>query len=587
MTQPYLSRSSTASTPRTSSMSTPAPWLRHYDVDVPASLKPYPERTLLDYLRETASEHGSRSAAIFKGRSLTYAALAQATDAFAAALVAFGVRPGDRVALALPNAPQFLIAEIGAWKAGAIVSPVNPLYTDREMEEALVTSGAETVVVLNRFYGKVKALQARTSIKRVITTNIKEYLPPILALAFTLLKERKEGDRISLQPGDHRLQDLLSRHAKATAPDVVVRPEDPALILMSGGTTGTPKGVVGSHHGVVITGLQLQAWLRSTLKEWKDAILLPLPLFHAYANCGVQAVAIVNHNPLVLVPNARDIGDVLTTIKRTKPAFICAVPTLLTAIMNHPRTRAGKVSFRSIKLCFCGAAALMAETKRRWEEMTGGVILEGYSLTEAQMAVVLNPARGEKKIGSVGMPLPDVTIRIVDDDGKQLPTREVGEIVMGAPQLMRGYWQREDETREMLRTGPSGEPLLYTGDLGYLDRDGYLFIVDRKKDLIKTSGFQVWPREVEEVIATHPAVAECGVAGLPDAEKGEIVKAWVVLSPGKTVSEEELRTFCREKMVAYKAPARWEFVPDLPKTMVGKVLRRALRQRDLVPVKPV
>jgi len=562
-------------------------WLSHYDADVKPSLQPYPSDTLIDYLGRLARQHGARPAVLFKGSRITYRQLEDESNALAAALVEQGLTPGDRVAVVLPNCPQFMIAEFGVWKAGGVVVALNPSYSERELEHALDSMRVNTVVTMTLFYDRVSRVRARTGVQRVIATSIKEYLPPILALAFTLLKERKEGDRISLQPGDHRLQDLLSRHAKATAPDLVVRPEDPALILMSGGTTGTPKGVVGSHHGVVITGLQLQAWLRSTLKEWKDAILLPLPLFHAYANCGVQAVAIVNHNPLVLVPNARDIGDVLTTIKRTKPAFICAVPTLLTAIMNHPRTRAGKVSFRSIKLCFCGAAALMAETKRRWEEMTGGVILEGYSLTEAQMAVVLNPARGEKKIGSVGMPLPDVTIRIVDDDGKQLPTREVGEIVMGAPQLMRGYWQREDETREMLRTGPSGEPLLYTGDLGYLDRDGYLFIVDRKKDLIKTSGFQVWPREVEEVIATHPAVAECGVAGLPDAEKGEIVKAWVVLSPGKTVSEEELRTFCREKMVAYKAPARWEFVPDLPKTMVGKVLRRALRQRDLVPVKPV
>ena len=311
--------------------------------------------------------------------------------------------------------------------------------------------------------------------------------------------------------------------------------------------------------------------------------MLPLPLFHTYGNTGVQGLAFINHNPIVLIPDPRDLGEVLNEIERTKPSFICAVPALLTGLMNHSRTRSGKVAFDSIKLCFCGAAPLMAETKRRWEDLTGGVVVEGYSLTEAQMAVIANPVRGTKKIGSVGMPLPDVTVRIVDaDDGQRpLPLGEVGEIVIAAPQLMHGYWQRDDDTRAMIHTGADGERLLYTGDLGYLDDDGYLFIVDRKKDLAKPSGFQVWPREVEEAISSHPAVAECGVAGLPDAARGEILKAWVVLRPGATATVDELRTHCRERLAAYKVPSRWEFVADLPKSTVGKVLRRELRRREL------
>jgi long-chain acyl-CoA synthetase len=250
--------------------------------------------------------------------------------------------------------------------------------------------------------------------------------------------------------------------------------------------------------------------------------------------------------------------------------------------MNHPSARAGKIDFSSIKLCFSGAAALMAETKRRFEELTGGVIVEGYSLTEAQMAVIANPVRGTKKIGSIGMPLPDVRVRILDSDDGRTPKAigEVGEIVINAPQLMLGYWNRPDETREMLRVDENGVPSLYTGDLGYMDSDGYIFIVDRKKDLIKTSGYQVWPREIEEVLVSHPAVCEVGVVGLPDSMRGEVVKAFVVLRPGSRATAAELKSFCRDRLAPYKVPAKYEFVPELPKTQIGKVLHRVLRQAE-------
>jgi long-chain acyl-CoA synthetase len=562
---------------------TSKPWLDHYDAGVPATLEPYPDRTLLDYLDESARSSPRQPIAIMHGATLSYRDLERQSDALAAALADIGVRPGDRIALCLPNVPQFLVAEFGAWKAGAIVCPINPTYTEHEIVDALTVTGAETIVALNRFYGKLKALQPRTAVKRIITTNVKEYLPATLAIAYTLFKEKKAGDRITLAKGDLRLRRLLSRYRRAPRATMRVRPDDRAVILMSGGTSGSPKGVVGLHRALVMAGCQLRAWLRPSLQEWTDSIMLPLPLFHTYGNTGAQGLAFVNHNPIVLIPDPRDVGGVLSEIERTKPAFLCAVPTLLTTLLYHPRTRAGKVSFDSIKLCFSGAAPLMAETKRRWEELTGGVLIEGYSLTEAQMAVVANPALGEKKLGSVGMPLPDVVLRIVDADAgeHELPQGEVGEIVISAPQLMQGYWQRDEETRAMLRVDAGGQRLLYTGDLGYLDEDGYLFIVDRKKDLIKPSGYQVWPREVEEVISSHPAVAECGVAGLPDAARGEILKAWVVLRPGATATIDELKTHCREHLAPYKVPSRWEFVTDLPKTTVGKVLRRELRRREL------
>ena len=561
---------------------TEARWLANYDEAVPPSLEPYPAHTLIDYLREAANKWPDSPALLFKGATVTYADLQSDSNAFAAALASLGVQPGDRVAICLPNCPQFIVAEFGAWKIGAIACPFNPTYTERETEDALQATGAETVVVLNRFYGKMKSIQSRTSLKRVIATGIKDYLPWHLKLGYTLLKEGKEGERIKLGDGDYRFARLLRRFRGASLAEGDVRADSPAVILMSGGTTGTPKGVVGTHRGMVTAGIQLQAWLRPAMNPWTDTIMMPLPLFHTYGNTGLQSLALINHNPVSLIPNPREIRDLLHEIKSVRPAFICTVPTLLNGIMNHPLARAGKIDFSSIKLCFSGAAALMAETRKRFEVLTGGVIVEGYSLTEAQMAVVANPVRGEKKTGSIGMPLPDVHVRILhsEDGVTPMPVGQVGEIVISAPQLMTGYWNRPNETQEMLRTDERGHRALYTGDLGYMDEDGYIFIVDRKKDLIKTCGFQVWPREIEEVISSHPAVAEVGVIGVPDKMRGEVVKAFVVLRPRHSATPSELKTFCRDRLVHYKVPAKYEFVSELPKTQIGKVLRRVLRQAE-------
>jgi long-chain acyl-CoA synthetase len=553
-------------------------WLDNYDDGVPTSLAPYPERNLNDYLREAAARWPGRPALLFKGASISYLKLEQQSDALAAAFEELGIKRGDRVALCLPNCPQFLVAEFAAWKIGAIACPFNPTYSEREMEDALRATGAETVVVLNRFHDRIKNIQSRTSVKRVVTTGIKEYLPWQLRLGYTLLKEKDEGERITVDRADIRLSTLLRQYKGRAARGNGAALDEPAVILMSGGTTGTPKGVVGSHRGMIIAGHQLQAWLSPAMAPWTDTIMLPLPLFHTYGNTGVQSLAFINHNPIALIPNPRDLREFLKDIMTVKPAFICTVPTLLNGIMNHPMARQGKVDFRSIKLCFSGAAPLMAETRKRFEDLTGGVIVEGYSLTEAQMAVIANPVRGAKKLGSVGMPLPDVHVEIVDDEGAPLGVGEVGEIVIRAPQVMQGYWEQPEQTVEMLRPGRSGERLLYTGDLGYMDVDGYIFIVDRKKDLIKTCGFQVWPREIEEVLSAHPSVAECGVVGIADEMRGEVVKAWIVLRSDSSATPSELKAFCRDRLAHYKVPAKYEFVSELPKTQIGKVLRRVLRE---------
>jgi long-chain acyl-CoA synthetase len=560
-----------------------APWLAHYDAGVPASLTPYPDRTLLDYVSDAARDHSTDPAFLFKGSAMSFGDLERESDAFASALASLGVTRGDRVGLLLPNCPQFFVAELGAWKIGAVVAPLNPIYTEHEIEGALRDNGIDTLVTLTRFYERAKRVQPRTTLRRVIATSIKEHFPPVLKLLFTLFRERRDGDRVKLASGDHRFDRLLAAHRRSAPIRVPITPDDPAVLLMSGGTTGTPKGVLGRHGSYVNAGLQVQAWVSSVMGNGDSVILLPLPMFHVYGNVGVQSLAFISRNPIALVPNPRDLADLLATVRRVKPAFFTGVPTLYVGLLNHPDVQSGKVDFKSIRICFSGAAPLMADTKQRFEAMTGGRIAEGYSLTEAMMALCVNPVKGPNKLGSVGMPLPDVHVRIYDGDegSREMPTREVGEICLAGPQLMSGFWNKPEETASALRehSGADGtRRWLHTGDLGYLDEDGYLFIVDRKKDLIKTSGYQVWPREVEETLTAHPAVAEAGVAGIPDDFKGEAVKAWVVLRPGQAATESDLRAFCRERLAPYKIPSYVEFRKELPKTMVGKVLRRALKE---------
>ena len=549
------------------------PWLKNYDEGVPHTLEPYPDTTIMDILAENARLRPDHPALLFKGAEISYSEWEKLSDAFSAALAALGMKKGDRLALLLPNCPQLLIAQLGGFKAGAIVAPLNPLYTERELEHALLECGAEVAVVLTSFYGKLKAVQPRTKVHTIIAANIKEHLPTHLRVLFTLFKEKKEGHRIELSAGDLWMRNLLEEYTGAAKPDVLVTKDDPAILLFTGGTTGTPKGAVGSHHAMVVTPMQVYSWFRNILDEWDDVLILPIPLFHVYANVGALGAAIVGRMPVSLVPNPRDLDDLLSTIQKTRPAFMPSVPTLFIALLNHPDVQSGKIDFKSMKLSISAAAPLLYETKQRFESLTGGRLVEAYGLTESMLASVFTPVHGEYKPGGVGLPVPDVDVRIVDLNSGEgsLPSREIGEITIHGHQIMMGYWEHPTETANAIRDG-----WLYTGDIGYLDEDGYLFIVDRVKDLIKPSGFQVWPREVEEVIASHPAVAEVGVAGVPDERQGEAVKAWVVLREGQQLSEDELKEYCKEQLTPYKVPRSIEFRDSLPKSMVGKVLRREL-----------
>lgn len=546
------------------------PWFKSYDPGLPHTLEPYPESSMLDILRETVRQRPNAEALIFKGRKMTYAELEQYSDAFGAALTGIGVQKGERVMMLIPNTPQAVIAQLGIWKAGAIACPVNPLYTEWELEHAVLECGAQTVVVFNPFYTKIKnisaALQSKTPIQRVIAVHIKDFLPAPLALLITL----KGGYRIDLQPGDYHMSELLRQYAGKRS-GVEVKPRDPCILFFSGGTTGTPKAALAAHRSIFISAMQLAAYASAVANSWEDRMTLVMPLFHIYGNMGMNT-ALLAHWSMAIVPNPRDLNDLVDTLRKTRPAMLHGVPTLFTALLNHPSVRAGKVNFRSIKVCYSAAAPLLAEVKQKFEALTGGRLLEAYAMTETILASAVCPTQGVYKEGSTGVPLPDVDMRIIDlDTGQELPYGETGEIIIKAPQIMEGYWNHPEETAEIIHDG-----WVYTGDVGYMDEDGYLFLIDRKKDVIKPSGFQVWPREVEEVIAMHPAVREVCVGGVPDAYQAEAVKAWVVLHSGQTLSVQELQDFCRQKLSSYKVPRLIEFREALPKTMVGKILRRDL-----------
>jgi long-chain acyl-CoA synthetase len=557
------------------------PWFRHYDPGVPRTIGSYPAGTMLEAIDEALRERPDAPAFLFKGRPFSWRELQDTSDALAVALAAMGVRAGDRVACLLPNCPQFFIGELAAWKLGAVYVPLNPIYTEDELAGPLETTGATVMLTLSAFYDRVKTVQLRLpALQHIVATNIKEWFPSLLRVIFSLAVEKKAGHRATLRDGDVWLPELLARHAGQRPRVARPTPDDDALLLMSGGTTGTPKAVRIHHGALVQTGTQVNAWLGSVLPKWEGVYCLPLPMFHSYGACGVQSVCFLGHNPIALVPNPRDVDDLVKTIEATRPAVFCGVPSLYNALLNHKRVQAGRVDFRSMKACVSGAAPMMLETMKRFETATGARILEGYALTESALAATVSPLKGPQKPGSVGTPLPDVLLRIVDADdaSKEMPTGEVGEILLSGPQIMRGYWNNDAETREILRRDASGRTWLHTADLGYIDADGFVFIVDRKKDLIKMRGMQVWPREIEEVIATHPAVQEVGVRGFPDAGQGEVAVAFVVRRTGKSVTDQEIRQWCKERMAPFKVPVRVVFKPELPKSMIGKILRRFLTE---------
>ncbi|MCX6001029.1 MAG: AMP-binding protein [Chloroflexi bacterium] len=536
------------------------PWYKSYDAGVP-------ETTLLDIIAETTREMPEHTFMYYKDRYFSYKEANRLFEVLAAALIANGVKPGDRVASMLLNTPQQLIGAFGVMKAGGIYVPLNPLYSEDELLHTLNTVEAEVIIVWDLLYANIKKVQSRTKLRLVIATSLEDYILP----------EAKKPHTMQLEKGDVWMDELMEKHSKDPAPSVKSKVEDTAVILFSGGTTGAPKGAMLSFRNMVAVGLQSIEWNKQGMMSQDDFTMAIMPMFHSYGFNGVVGSSLGMRSPLALVANPRDLDDVIYTIKKVRPASMPSVPTLFINLMEHPEVKAGKVDFKCLKYCISGAIPLMAETKQRWETMTGAPILEAYGMTESTVVFTIGPMKGKWKEGAVGLPLPDVILKFVDvaDPDKDLPYGEEGEVVGKGPQVMQGYWNNPKGTAEMIKDG-----WLYTGDIGYMDSDGYLYLTSRKKDLIKPSGHQVWPKEVEEVLSTHPAVVEACVGGIPDAKQVEAVKAWVILRPGEKVTEADLQNYCKDKLTAYKVPKFIEFRDALPKTMVGKILRRVLQEEE-------
>jgi long-chain acyl-CoA synthetase len=549
------------------------PWVANYEPGVPAELD-VPDYPLFRMLEESAAKYPGNTALIFKGRKISYRELNEMTDAVAAALAANGFQKGDRAVTYMVNTPQFVISYYGILKAGGIVIATNPLYTARELEHQLSDCGAETVFVMSLYYDLLKSVQAggKTRVKRIIVANIKEYLPPHLRVLFTLAKEKSGGHRVSLQPGDMWFQDFLAAGKHSPKPDTQVSSDDIALLQYTGGTTGLSKGAIATHRNLVANTHLIRAWLTDTT-EGKETWLTAIPLFHSFGMVVAMSFGVMAAGTLVLIPDPRDQDDLLSSINKYRPTIFPGVPALYVAINNNPDVAAGRYDIKSIRVCVSGSAPLLAETKQEFERLTGGKLVEGYGLTEAHVVTHANPIYGKNQTGSIGLPMPEVQCRIVDpEEGEQeMEAGQIGELVIKSPSIMHGYWQMPTETANTLRNG-----WLYTGDIARMDDDGYFYIEDRKKDMIIAGGYNIYPREVEEVLATHPAVMEVAVAGVTDPKRGETVKAWVVKREGDPTTEEEIVAWSKEQLARYKYPRLVEFRDNLPRTTVGKVLKREL-----------
>jgi long-chain acyl-CoA synthetase len=561
-------------------------WLRSYDNGVPATID-YPPVPLDRLLADSAARHPEAPAIFFGAplgggvgarlidKAMSYQKLDDAVSRFASALQQLGLEQRDRVAIIAPNCPQFVIAYYGIMRAGGIAVPCNFLYTADELQHQLNDSGAEIVVVLSPFYDRVHSIRLKTQVRHIIVTNIKEYFPPLLRLLFTVAKEKKGGHRAQIATEkDSWLQSLVS--GPPSEPErVAVGPEDTACLLYTGGTTGVPKGAQLTHRNLVSNALAGLLW--SHAREANEVTIGALPLFHSYGMTSIMNMSIAGAMAMVLIPDPRDVLHIMGAISKHQATFYPAVPTSYVRINSHPQVK--EFDLRSIRVCLSGAAPLPAEVQLEFQALTGCTLVEAYGLTETSPATHVNPL-DRNRIGFIGVPWPDTDARIVDvDTGEQeLPIGQIGELIIQGPQVMKGYWQQPTETSNVLRPHPNLGPglWLHTGDIARMDEDGYFQIVDRKKDMIICGGFNVYPREVEDVLYQHAAIKEAAVVGIPDKYRGETVKAFVTLKEGATATEEEIIAFCREHLASYRVPTTVDFWPELPKSAVGKVLRREL-----------
>ncbi len=560
------------------------PWIANYEPGVPASLT-YPPMTLAQLAREATNKYASHTAAKFVlsyivghrlavGGKMSYRQLGAAIENFAGSLYDLGVRKGDRVGVMLPNTPQYVVAFFGALRIGATVVNFNPTYTAPEIEHQLQDSGAETLVTYNAAYPKFKSIQNKTPTKRAIVTYIHEGARfPYSFLVKSKLRKQADWVDVSFGPGVYSMKDMLKGGKRA--PQVDTSPDDVALFQYTGGTTGLPKAAMLSHHNIIANVLQVRAWL-PRCEDGNEKLLAAIPFFHVYGMTVGMIFSLYMGGQMIITPDPRNIELLMRIIQREGVTLFPGVPAMYSAVINHKNV--AQYNLRSVKACISGSAPLPMVVQEKFGELTGGRLVEGYGLTEAAPVTHCNPVFGKRKEGSIGVPFPDVEAKIVNvDSGQDVPVGEPGELWVRGPQVMLGYWQKPEESAKTVT--PDG--WLQTGDIAVMDEEGYFKIVDRKKDLIIVGGFNVYPRDVEEVLMQHPKVQEAVVAGVPSVKAGdERVKAYVVLKAGQTATEEELKSFCEQSLVYYKVPKFIEFRSELPKSQVGKFLRRVLVEEE-------
>ena len=549
-------------------------WLKHYPEDIPHSIE-LPEVPVCQFLTDSFNASPNKVAIHFMGKELTFKEVYESALKFANYLRSLGVEKGDRVAILLPNCPQSVIAYFGTMYAGGIVVQTNPLYTERELQYQMADSGAKVILSMDILYPRVMKIMKETKLENVIVTGIKDYLPFPKNLVYPFIQKKQYGFSVKVEHSGYN--HLFTEIMKTGSVEPIELENfdfenDLALLQYTGGTTGYPKGVMLTHKNLVANTKMSHAWLSKTV-DGEEVVLGMLPFFHVYGMTTVLIISIMARNKMVLLPKF-DVDLALKTIDKQKPTLFPGAPTMYIGLLNHPDIQ--KYDLSSIKACLSGSAPLPVEIQEKFEAVTGGKLVEGYGLTETSPVTHANFIWSNRVRGSIGVPWPDTeSVILRSGDNEILPPGEIGEIAIKGPQVMKGYWNRPEETAATFSDG-----WFLTGDLGYMDENGYFYVVDRKKDMIIAGGFNIYPREVEEVLYEHEAIQECVVAGIPDPYRGETVKAYIVLKEGKEVTEKELNEYCRENLAAYKVPRFYEFRAELPKTAVGKILRRTLVEEE-------
>lgn len=526
------------------------PWLTHYDAGVPAKID-IPNITLNDLFNKSVAENGEATCIIFNGETLTYNEVDDLSDRVARYLLSLGIQKGDRVGIMQPNTLNFVIGYYGILKAGGIVMAINPAYRPAEVRNLVIEAGVKTLILPADMVEAVKVFQAETTIQSLVIV----------------------GDEVlSNSVEDIIWNDMLDLWAEGDLVMQNVQPDDPAVFQYTGGTTGTPKCAIGLHRNLVANVTQFHHWLINAQSK-DETVLVAIPMYHVYGMVLGMNLAVKMGARMVLIPDPRDLDGLLAAIETYQVTVFPGVPTIYAAINQYPPVLTGTYDLSSIKACISGSATLPARVKKEFESLTKGHLVEGYGLSEAPTATHCNPVLGVNKTGSIGLPLPNVDCKVVDlETGqREVPVGEIGELIVRGPQVMAGYHQNAEETATTIRDG-----WLFTGDVVWMDEEGYFFLIDRKKDVIKVGGFQVWPNEVEQVIMRHPKIKEVAVAGYMDEIRGEVAKAWIVLKENTECTAEEIQTFCRQFLVSYKIPKIIIFRESLPRTRVGKILRRVL-----------